>query len=162
MQQTWSYDEDRTYRGYEEGLGDSVIAIELAEYGPTERGGVQVIATRTSCSGGDLQGLQFGWGYNGTGTSAAAYEVLTDALGEPALDGLREAFCEDVLSQFGPEWRLRRGAVLRWALGWGVQHGRVGELPDVLRALPPVNARSFEPRPQHVREAWQQKVFGKD
>lgn len=157
MNQTWRYDEDRTYRGYRKLQGTSLIDVELAEYGPTQRTGALVIKTISSGSGGIFTGLELNWGFNGTGTSVAAYEVLADALGEPATDELREAFCEDVLSQLGPEWRLRRGAVLRWALGWGVQHGKVGELPDILRALPPVEPEDFEPRPQHVREASDQK-----
>lgn len=158
MSQTWRYDEDRTYRGYRYSSGALAIDIELAEYGPTQRQGVQVIRTLTS--GTLFEKAQLGWGHNGTGASAAAYEILTDALGEPAPDELREAFCEDVLSQFGTEWRLRRGAVLRWALGWGVQHGVMGQLPGILRSLPPVDARGYEPRPQHVRDAWHRKVFG--
>lgn len=157
MNQTWRYDEDRTYRGYRKGQWHSLIDVELAEYGPTERKGALVIKTITNGSGGIFKGLELNWGYNGTGTSVAAYEVLADALGEPPTDELREAFCEDVLSQFGPEWRLRRGAVLRWALGWGVQHGKVGELPDILRALPPVGHEGFELRPQHVRDASEHK-----
>jgi hypothetical protein len=68
----------------------------------------------------ELDSGGFGWGYNGGGTSRAAAVILADALnlGDPVKCGmlvrLREAFCLDVLSQMCKEFRLRRGAVLRW------------------------------------------------
>ncbi|MFE3559417.1 hypothetical protein ACFXKW_31860 [Streptomyces sp. NPDC059193] len=48
---------------------------------------------------------------------------------------LREDFCEDVLSQFCDEWRLRRGVVLRWARAWYLQRG-ITDLPSALREPP--------------------------
>lgn len=95
----------------------------------------------------------FGWGYNGTGTSNTAAALLAGALdlGHPDQCGigftaqpqdkdlvrLREDFCEDVLSQFCDEWRLRRGVVLRWARAWYLQRG-ISDLPRALREPPPL------------------------
>ncbi len=39
-------------------------------------------------------------------------------LDDPVWVGLRNDFSADMLSQLCPEWRLRRGAILRWARGW--------------------------------------------
>jgi hypothetical protein len=94
-----------------------------------------------------------GSGYNGGGTSRVAAVILADALDliDPVEGGialsshpqhetlvrLREAFCEDVLSQMCDEFRLRRGAVLRWARGWYAQKG-ITDLPAALADLPPV------------------------
>jgi hypothetical protein len=50
---------------------------------------------------------------------------------------LREAFCEDVLSQMCEEFRLRRGVVLRWARGWYAQQA-ITDLPRAVADLPPV------------------------
>ena len=158
MSQTWRYDEDRTYRGYRHSSGDLAIDIELAEYGPTHRQGVKVLRTLTS--GTLFSKAQFGWGHKGGGANAAAHEILADAFGEPAPAKLRNAFSEDVLSQFSTEWRLRRGAVLRWALGWGAQHGALRQLPAILCSLPPVDAKRYGPRPQHVSDAWHSKFLG--
>ncbi|MEU9858907.1 DUF6166 domain-containing protein [Streptomyces sp. NPDC047974] len=102
------------------------------------------------------KGGGFGWSYNGGGTSAAAAAILADALElgdpekagigyasfseDPVLADLREDFCDDVLSQFD-RWRLRRGAVLRWARAWYLQRG-IGELPAALREIPPLQSLS--------------------
>ncbi|MFD9315866.1 hypothetical protein [Streptomyces goshikiensis] len=48
---------------------------------------------------------------------------------------LREDFCDDVLSQFCDEWRLRRGVILRWARAWYLQRG-INALPVALQQLP--------------------------
>src|SRR5687768_13722554 len=101
-----------------------------------------------------------GWGYNGSGTSAAASAILTDALGqEPSVD-LREDFCEDVLSQFMDEWRLRRGVVLRWVRGWCAEHG-VESLPAAVAQLPPVDSHRYEQPPDAVQEERHRRIFGK-
>ncbi|WP_411119893.1 hypothetical protein [Streptomyces sp. 058-1L] len=147
--------EDRTYYGIPGGGGDedewqpARLLVEKPEDGPTQRETVKVLRElpEPEDSGG------FGWGYNGTGTSHTAASVLADALdlGEPeecgiafmahpedrVLVALREDFCVDVLSQFCDEWRLGRGAVLRWARGWYVQRG-ISELPTAVRDLPPL------------------------
>jgi hypothetical protein len=92
----------------------------------------------------------FGWGYNGGGTSATAAAILADALDldpdefdlieadDETLESLREDFCTDVLAVCADEFRLRRGAVLRWVRGWYAQHG-VTDLPSAVADLPPVD-----------------------
>ncbi|MER7539523.1 hypothetical protein ABTX77_32770 [Streptomyces sp. NPDC097704] len=57
------------------------------------------------------------------------------------LADLREDFCDDVLSQFYDQWRLRRGVILRWARAWYLQRG-ISELPVALRELPPLQSQS--------------------
>lgn len=42
-----------------------------------------------------------------------------------------------MLSQFCDEFRIRRGAVLRWIRGWYAERG-VDELPAAVRRLPPI------------------------
>lgn len=122
------------------------LLVERPEKGPTQR---QMNGTvlRELSNGEDSD---FGWGHNGGGTSRTAAAVLTDALelGEDSgiefaawpqdetLEALREAFCVDVLTQMCAEWRLGRGAVLRWVLAWYIQRGE--EPPALLRELPPV------------------------
>ncbi|MEX5637511.1 DUF6166 domain-containing protein [Parafrankia sp. FMc2] len=123
-----------------------VILVEAPESGPTERESVEMLREILPPEYGD-----FGWGYNGTGTSNAAIAVLSDALdvdpdviglGAENVDGaeLREAFCVEVLTDFCDEWRLNRRAVLRWAAGWYHQRG-VTPVPDILRD--PVWAQSL-------------------
>ncbi|MFS0696747.1 hypothetical protein [Streptomyces nitrosporeus] len=151
--------EDRTYHGVQQGPESegewhpARLLVEVPEFGPTERQyGITVLRELAEPEGGG-----FGWGYNGGGTSAAAAAILADALDlghpdkcgigyashheDPVLADLREDFCDDVLSQFYDRWRLRRGAVLRWARAWYLQHG-IDELPAVLRDLPPLQSRS--------------------
>jgi hypothetical protein len=119
------------------------IVVETSHDGPTDREHVQVLRKlRVSPSR-----HAFGWGYNGNGTSCSAAAILADALalGDPARAGmtidsptndtlcrLREAFCWDVLTVVGSEWRLRRAGVLRWAHGWYLANG-IEILPAVLR-----------------------------
>ncbi|SNT61891.1 hypothetical protein SAMN05216276_108610 [Streptosporangium subroseum] len=157
----WAYDEDRTYHGvWDRGTGESWIEAELAEYGPTER--LKVIVLRRLEPTGEMAYRvgEMGWGYNGGGTSAAASAILADALGQEPSSELREAFCEDVLSQFMDEWRLRRGAVLRWVRGWCAQHN-VTDLPDVVAQLPPVDSYKYGERPAAVTEQQHRRVSGK-
>lgn len=96
----------------------------------------------------------FNWGYNGTGPLRAAAAILADALslGDPADCGmdpfsprpdtilitLRGDFTWDVTSQLCEEWRLRRGAVLRWVRGWYAEHGITG-IPAAAAQLPPIS-----------------------
>lgn len=117
--------------------------MEEPEFGPTERQDVTVLRELPSGPYGD-----FAWGYNGNGTSRAAAAILADALelGDPVTAGisvddgleddvlvrLREAFCDEVLSQDYAEWRLRRVAVLRWASSWYDQAG-ITTVPDGLQ-----------------------------
>ncbi len=114
-----------------------VILVEVPEGGPTEREKVRVLREIPPPEYGD-----FGWGYNGTGTSNAAIAVLSDALeldpaaldfGAGEADGteLREAFCVEVLTDLCDEWRLNRRAVLRWAAGWYHQRG-ITPVPAIL------------------------------
>ncbi|MYV97270.1 hypothetical protein [Streptomyces sp. SID3343] len=84
-----------------------------------------------------------------TGTSNAAAAVLADVLDLDArtirtaeweydpIARLHEAFCSDFLSTACDRWRLRHGAILRWARAWYLQHG-VTDLPQALLKLPEV------------------------
>lgn len=150
----WSYDEDRTYHGVQrdDDPDQDRIEIELAEFGPTERAKVYVLQTVYENPKPPLKGYDFGWGYNGGGTSAAALVILRDALGEEPSQQLREDFCEDVLSQFCDEYRIRRGAVLRWVRGWYAQRG-AEDLPGAVRRLPPISRMDYAPRPPRIRRA---------
>lgn len=148
--------EDRTYHGIQDGPSNgndegewqpARILVEKPEFGPTEREKVDMLRELAEPETGG-----FGWGYNGGGTSAAAGVILADALdlGDPDQCGigysaypedkvlvqLREDFCDDVLSQFCDEWRLRRGVILRWARTWYLQRG-ITDLPAALQQLPP-------------------------
>lgn len=146
--------QDRTYHGIQGEADDDQeweearLLVEEPAPGPTERESVTVLRElRPPEDGG------YGWGYNGSGTSRVAAAILADALdlGDPracgiattaytqndALVQLREDFCEDVLSQFCDEWRLRRSVVLRWARAWYLQRG-IDVLPAALRQLPPL------------------------
>ncbi len=154
----WNYDEDRTYHGVQDDDGaNDRIEIELAEYGPTERDGVYVLKTLYENPHPPLVGSGLGWGYNGTGTSATALIILWDALGQEPSPDLREDFCADVLSQFCDEFRIRRGAVLRWVRGWCVEQG-IDNLPPAVRELSPMDPGSYAPRPEAIRQARTRKA----
>lgn len=146
----WTFEDDRTYHGIQDdevvngdGEEPSRIFVELSEYGPTERLTVVELYELKP----DFHQLQMGWGYDGSGTSAAGHAILTDAMAgvQPSTE-MREAFCEDVLAVLCDEFRLRRGAVLRWARGWCADQG-MNILPDILTDLPPVDASRYGPRP---------------
>ena len=125
------------------------ILVEDVEFGTTERQGVAVLRELAEPAGGG-----FNWGYNGTGPLRAAAAILADALslGDPADCGmdpfsprpdtilitLRGDFTWDVTSQLCEEWRLRRGAVLRWVRGWYAEHGITG-IPAAAAQLPPIS-----------------------
>jgi hypothetical protein len=140
--------QDRTYHGVQT-YETSRIEAEIPATGPTERKSVTVLYELHPA---DAHG-SFGWGYNGGGTSRAAAAILADALDlgdqdaagislgaypeDRVLVDLREEFCEDVLSQFCDEWRLRRSVVLRWTRAWYLQRG-IDQLPPALQQLPPL------------------------
>lgn len=125
------------------------IRVEDVVFGTTERRGVAVLRELAEPPGGG-----FNWGYNGTGPLRAAAAILADALslGDPADCGmdpfsprpdtilitLRGDFTWDVTSQLCEEWRLRRGAVLRWVRGWYAEHGITG-IPAAAAQLPPIS-----------------------
>ena len=125
------------------------ILVEDVKFGPTERRSTALLRELAEPVGGG-----FNWGYHGTGPLLAAAAILADALslGDPAHCGLdplspqrestlitlRGDFTWDVMSQLGEEWRLRRGAVLRWVRGWYDEH-RITALPQAAAQLPPVN-----------------------
>lgn len=152
---------DRTYHGIpaqhdnvEEGVPPRIL-VESAEPGPTERQNAKIF--RELAASEDSGG--FGWGYNGGGTSQAAAAVLADAMNvdieliefpggtDQLLCRLREDFCEDVMSQLCDEWRLRRGAVLRWVRGWYAQYD-LSELPTAVVELPGIHFDDeFDARP---------------
>lgn len=146
--------EDRTYHGIDRTTApdppEHQIVVEKPERGPTERRDVQVLRVLQP---EDPDKLEFNWGYSGTGPHETAAAVLADALdlGEPSqsgigvfsdvddrtLDRLRVDFVEDVVSQLCDEWRLRHGAVVRWARAWYLQRG-IDDLPGALEQLPPL------------------------
>lgn len=97
--------------------------MEQSGCGPTERERVLVLRELVSGMGG-WSAFESCWGYHGTGTSAADHAILTDAMGVELGNELREDFA----AEFSPpypfdEWRLRRGAVLRWVVGWYTEPG---------------------------------------
>jgi hypothetical protein len=112
------------------------IFVEQSKTGPTERETAKTLWELVQGRGTGWFGLQFGWGYNGTGTSAAARAILADAMGVEPSDDLREDFAADVLTYLCDEWRLRQGAVLRWVRGWYAEHG-ISSLPSSVANLPP-------------------------
>ncbi|MFD8992261.1 hypothetical protein ACFVZ4_29970 [Streptomyces goshikiensis] len=153
--QDWTYhgiqDGPESNRSDEKKWQPARILVEEAEFGPTERQDVTVLRELAEPEHGG-----FGWGYNGGGTSAAAAVILADALdlGDPDKCGIgyaaypedevlvqmREDFCDDVLSQFCDQWRLRRGVVLRWSRAWYLQLG-INNLPAALRELPQLQSQ---------------------
>lgn len=112
------------------------IFVEQSKTGPTERETAKTLWELVQGRGTGWSGLQFGWGYNGTGTSAAARAILADAMGVEPSDDLREDFAADVLTYLCDEWQLRQGAVLRWVRGWYAEHG-ISPLPSSVANLPP-------------------------
>jgi hypothetical protein len=123
----------------------SRIFVEESKKGPTERVTAKMLGELMQGRDSDapLSGLYFGWGYNGTGTSAAARAILADAMGIEPSDDLREGFAADVLTYLCDEWRLRRGAVLRWVRGWYAEHN-ISSLPPAVADLPPALALPWE------------------
>ena len=153
MSNSWPYTADRSYHGYREPQDPFRLVIELSEFGPTERQVPFLLRVPTSDVG------EFGWGYNGTGTSATADAILRDALelgAEDTLDtDLREDFCEDLVAHFPREFIIRRGAVLRWVRGWAADRD-VRNLPLAAANPPPVDRLEYERRPDFVRHAQDQ------
>jgi hypothetical protein len=145
---------DWTYHGTwdQGGVDDRArIAVEHTAFGPTERATAMVLRELAAAPGG------FGWGCNGGGPARAAAAVLDDALElgglgssgifpDHTLDRLRYDFCWDVMSQMCDEWRLRRGAVLRWVRGWYAEHG-ITNLPRAAAGLPSADPTRVGRRP---------------
>jgi hypothetical protein len=126
------------------------ILVEQIAFGPTERQGVAVLREIPEPQHGG-----FLWGYVGGSPTRAAEAILADALDLPDLSTLDDAhvpgrdrdrtsirlrndFCIDVLSQLCHEWRLRRGAVLRWVRGWYAEHG-ITNVPLAAIRLPAID-----------------------
>ncbi len=79
--------------------------------------------------------IGFHWGFDGSDPMQVAKAILADALaGEPS-HRLAWAFRDEFVSQFPAEFRMRRGAILRWVRGYACelgQHDVPAELPPVL------------------------------
>jgi len=100
----------------------------------------------------------YAWGYDGGGPARAAAAILADALDLGSAEGmglqpgqsvdtlgqLRRDFCWDVLTQVTDEWRLRRGAVLRWVRGWYAEKG-ITDIPAAAVHLPPAHPYQDDP-----------------
>ena len=124
--------------------GQAHILVEQTVFGPAERNDALVLRELPTPSYGG-----YAWGYNGGGPARAAAAILADALelGDPESSGLqpgrsadgrgrlRQDFCWDVLTQVAVEWRLRRGAILRWVLGWYAENG-ISDVPVATMNLP--------------------------
>ncbi len=127
---------DHCYHGvYEFAKRYSGIVVERCEYGPTEREINLTILRRLPEDDGPEP--YYTWGYIGDGPRDTAAGILTDALGEPPSEEMMVAFTQDVVSQLPVEFRMSRGAVLRWARGWAAQV-RLKQLPAALVDLPVV------------------------
>jgi hypothetical protein len=130
--------DDRCYHGTSNGDGHTV-AVELFQ--PKGEPGKPIgMLPADGPAGG------FNWGFIGTGTNTTAKAILTDALGYVPSQRLWQDFADDVLSQCPAEFRLRRGAVLRWVRGWAAEGGVVN-LPAVLADLPPIDHTAYDRRP---------------
>lgn len=127
----WSRNDDRCYHG----SGKSLILVELFN----AKGSDPEVLSQLVPNG---PAGEFNWGYIGTGTNTAAKAILADALGYEPSQRLWQDFADDVLSQCLAEFRLRRGAVLRWVRGWAAGYGMT-ELPEVLQKLPPINHTAY-------------------
>lgn len=80
--------------------------------------------------------VTFNWGYIGSGSNQVAQAILGDALdAKDVPQFLYQAFTADLVSQFGSEFRIRQGAVLRWLRGFLCAEGR----HDFPAPLPPVD-----------------------
>lgn len=159
------YDADRTYHGVPEDEAPSVgkIWVELSEFGPTERKGAYVLRELAHPEQ-DVSHLPhpYAWGYYGTGPLNAAETILADAMGVPPSVELRNAFGLDVMAHIARgEWRLRRGAVLRWVRGWCAEHEFDGP-SEAMRNLPPVDMDPYESAPEHIREIRERRLAGED
>jgi len=143
---------DWTYHGIDGGDDEARVLVEEMEWGPTERQNVTVLRELLPQPG---EG-GFLWGYTGGGPTRAAAAILADALDlpgpgpgefhgtrmldDPVWVGLRNDFSADVLSQLCSEWRLRRGAILRWARGWYTEQG-LTSIPQAVMHPPVIDPR---------------------
>ncbi|WP_433542058.1 DUF6166 domain-containing protein (plasmid) [Streptosporangium sandarakinum] len=157
----WAYDEDRTYHGVEDPeTGETRIEVERAEFGPTQRSGVIVLRVLPPADSPSLKREKFAWGWVGGGPRASAWAVLADALGQKPSPEITAAFAQDFMSQFSGEWRLRRGAILRWARGWCAQNN-VDVLPVTLRNLPPTDPSGYAELPDELEKQRIERITGK-
>ncbi|WP_433730953.1 DUF6166 domain-containing protein [Actinoplanes sp. CA-051413] len=127
----WSRTDDRCYHGTD----NSRISVELFT---AKRSDPEVLGQLAP----NGPAGEFSWGYIGTGTNTSAKAILSDALGYEPTQQLWQDFADDVLSQCPAEFRLRRGAVLRWVRGWADGYG-IANLPEPLRALPPIDHTAY-------------------
>lgn len=117
----------------------SRVLVEVPASGPTAREKTEVLRLLSP-----PEECDFGWGYNGHGTSHTAAAVLADALDvdietiafvgsrpDKTLADLREDFCAEVLTDLCDEWRLNRRAILRWTVGWYAKYG-LTKAPPIL------------------------------
>ena len=154
--------DDWTYHGIGRRVaadGRTHILVEDTAFGPTARQGITVLRELPEPSSGG-----FYWGYDGSGPYRAAAAILADtlSLSDPDARGVGPAasprdttfselcsdFCWDVLTQLCEEWRMRRGAVLRWVRGWYAEHG-IADLPQA--AVQPPSACPLAPAPRPGR-----------
>ncbi|WP_423717145.1 DUF6166 domain-containing protein [Actinomycetospora cinnamomea] len=125
---------DWTYHGYSLGhdVDDEPFRIDVVTTqldGPPDR--------REHLRSLSREGGPFNWGYEGGGPHNAANAMLADALElDEAPPELVLCYCADVVSQLRSPWRLRRGAVLRYARGWFAEQGSQA-MPAALRQIPP-------------------------
>jgi hypothetical protein len=84
---------------------------------------------------------------DGTGiVSHAGLGLLRRLADKTGLTSLRNDFCVDALSQLCPEWRLRRGVILRWVRGWYAERG-LTSIPSAAIDLPVIEPRRNKRRP---------------
>ncbi|MEV0649889.1 hypothetical protein AB0I28_32000 [Phytomonospora sp. NPDC050363] len=137
--------DDRVYHGINSSTpGPARLLVEEPADGPTQRQDITVF--------GELRdGYGLSWGHVGSGPQRTAALVLADALGlggevtiaaqhplwqaNSFLARLRSDFAGDFLVHAAAEWRLPRGAVLRWVRGWWAQFGQ-GEPPQTVLSAP--------------------------
>lgn len=138
----WPQDDDRCYHGSRDEAGNARITVERPNTHKGDGEEIRVLQPADPM-------VEFEWDYLGSGPNAAATAILTDALGAEPEQRLYLAFAADFLAYCGREFRLRQGAVLRWARGWYAQRGLTGPdgLPEVLRNLPPVDRAGYDRRP---------------
>lgn len=138
---TWARNDDRCYHG----VSSREIVVELFAAKADDPEVIGRLVPNGPAG-------EFNWGYIGTGPNTAGKAILSDALGSEPTQRLWQDFADDVLSQCAAEFRLRRGAVLRWVRGWAAQHN-ITSLPDVLANLPPIDYTGFDRHPQRKGRA---------
>ncbi len=109
---------------------DKRVWVFATRSGWTERKGVKPLRELTASD----PVIGFHWGFDGSGPLQVAKAMLADALGREPHPMLAHAFRDEFVSQFPAEFRLRRGAILRWVRGYACDLGQ----HDVPAVLPPV------------------------